>query len=204
MPEGFTDADRERIREELLAAGHELFSRHGLQKTTIADLTDEVGIAPSTFYQFFDSKGDLYVEVLEREGTKMVARVLAASFERYDDPERAISAFLNTLVDEMESNRLVRRLLVNPDELDRLRNAVGEDGQAESRRESMAYILPYVEAWYDDGRLRGPDPETVASAVRAISLLALHREDIGEERYEATMDLVIDAVAAGLAGPDGD
>jgi AcrR family transcriptional regulator len=204
MPEGFTDADRERIREELLAAGHELFSRHGLQKTTIVDLTAEAGIAPSTFYQFFDSKADLYVEVLEREGMRMVARVLDASFERYDDPESAISAFLNTLVDEMGSNRLVRRLLVDRDELDRLRDAVGEDGRVASRQESIAYILPYVEGWYDNGQVRGPDPETIASAIRAVSMLALHREDIGEGRYEATMDLVIDAVAAGLAEPKQD
>lgn len=204
MPEGFSDADRARIREALLAAGHELFSRHGLRKTTIADLTDEVGIAPSTFYQFFDSKADLYVEVLEREGTKMVARVLDASFERYDDPGRAIAAFLDTLVDEMESNRLVRRLLVDRDELDRLRNAVGEEGRAASRQESIAYILPYVEDWYENGQVRGPDPETIASAIRAVSMLALHREDIGEDRYEATMDLVIEAVAAGLVRPEGD
>lgn len=204
MPESFTEAERERIHEGLLAAGHELFSRHGLRKTTIADLTDEVGIAPSTFYQFFDSKADLYVEVLEREGTGMVARVLDASFERYDDPERGIAAFLTELMDEMESNRLVRRLLVDRDELDRFRNAVGEDGQAASRQESIESVLPYVEDWYDDGRVRGPDPETIASAIRAVSMLALHREDIGEERYEETMDLVIDAVAAGLAEPDGD
>ena len=204
MPEGFTDADRERIREELLAAGHELFSRHGLRKTTIADLTGEAGIAPSTFYQFFDSKADLYVEVLEREGMRMVTRVLDASFERYDDPKSAISAFLNELVGEMESNRLVRRLLVDRDELDQLRTAVGEDGRVASRQESIAYILPYVEDWYENGQVRGPDPETIASAIRAVSMLALHREDIGEERYDETMDLVIDAVAAGLAEPERD
>jgi AcrR family transcriptional regulator len=204
MPEGFSDADRERIRETLLSAGHELFSQYGLEKTTIADLTDEAGIAPSTFYQFFDSKADLYVEVLEREGMGMVARVLDASFERYDDPERAIEAFLRTLIDEMESERLVRRLLVNADELDRLRSAVGEDGQAESRRESIAYILPYVQDWHAEGRLRGPDPETVASAIRAVSMLALHREDIGEEQFEETLDLVIESVAAGLVESDGE
>ena len=204
MPEGFTTAERKRIRRELLAAGRELFSRHGLEKTTIADLTDEVGIAPSTFYQFFDSKADLYVEVLERKGEGMVARVLDASFERYEDPERAIAAFLRTLVDEMESDRLVRKLLVDRDELDRLRNAIGDEAQERSRRESIAYIVPYVEDWYDEGRVRGPDPGTIASAIRAVSMLALHREDIGEEDYEETMDLVIDAVAAGLTAPDGE
>ncbi|MFT4891789.1 MAG: AcrR family transcriptional regulator [Halobacteriales archaeon] len=204
MPEGFSDAERERIRDGLLATGRDLFSRHGLGKTTIADLTDEVGIAPSTFYQFFDSKADLYLEVLEREGSSIMDRVLDASFERHDDPERAIAAFLRTLVDEMESNRLVRRLLTERDELVRLRNAVGEDGRAQSRRESLAYIRPYVGNWYENGQLRGPDPETISSAIRAVTMLTLHRDDIGEQHYEETMDLVIDAVAAGLAEPDGE
>jgi AcrR family transcriptional regulator len=199
MPDGFSDAERERIREELLTAGRQLFSRYGIQKTTIADLTDEVGIAPSTFYQFFDSKGDLYVEVLEREGMGMVGRVLDASFERFDDPERAIAAFLRTLMDEMESEPLVRRLLADSDELDELRDAVGEAGQERSRQESIAYILPYVTEWYEANRVRGEDPETIANAIRAVSMLALHRDDIGEDRYRETRDLVIDAVAAGLA-----
>jgi len=102
-------------------------------------------------------------------------------------------------MDEIETNPLLRQLVVEPDELDRLRD-VHTDAELEAeRRASLAYFLPYVEAWYEAGAVAGPDPETVANAIRAVSLLTLHVEDLGGgETYRETRDLVIRAVAKGL------
>ncbi|MFO8116319.1 MAG: TetR/AcrR family transcriptional regulator, partial [Halorubrum sp.] len=41
---GFSDAERERIRGELVAAGRELFERFGFERTRIKDVTEAVGI----------------------------------------------------------------------------------------------------------------------------------------------------------------
>ncbi|MFD1644455.1 TetR/AcrR family transcriptional regulator [Haloarchaeobius litoreus] len=197
MSGGFSDAERERIREGLVAEGRELFSRYGLSKTTLADLTDPVGIATSTFYQFFDSKEALYLEILEREGEELLPRMLAP-FEEHDDPENAIVGFLTALMDEIETNPLMRQLVIDSDELDRLREHHTEAELREEREQSLAYFLPYVEAWYEAGQVEGPSPETVANAIRSVSFLTLHQEDIGEDRYRETRDLVIRAVAKGL------
>ncbi|WP_439025655.1 TetR/AcrR family transcriptional regulator [Haloarchaeobius sp. DT45] len=197
MSGGFSEAERERIRERLVDEGRELFSRYGLKKTTIADLTEPVGIATSTFYQFFESKEDLYVEILEREGEEMLPRLLAP-FEEHDDPEAAIVGFLSRLMDEIESNPLIRRLLVEPQEMQLLRDYHTEEELREGREQSLAYFLPYVEAWYEAGAVRGPDPMVVASAIRSVSFLTLHQNDIGEDLYPETRDLVIRAVAKGL------
>lgn len=197
----FTDAERDRIREQLHETGRDLFARYGLRKTTVADLTDPVDIATSTFYQFFDSKEDLYVAVLQDEGEAVAERVLGASFERYDDPRRAIEAFLDAIMTEVETNPLTRRLIVE-EELDRLRAAVPEAERARDREQSVGYFLPYVEAWFEAGAIRGPDPETIAHAIRAVTFVTLHREDIGEERYDAVRDTLASAVAAGLTRPE--
>ncbi|WP_435344766.1 TetR/AcrR family transcriptional regulator [Haloarchaeobius sp. HRN-SO-5] len=197
MSGGFSDEERERIRERLVAEGRDLFARYGMQKTTIADLTDPVGIADGTFYRFFDSKEALYVEILEREGEAMLPDLLEP-FEEHDDPETTIVAFLTRLMDEIETNPLVRRLLVDPSELQRLRDHHTEEELRADREESLAYFLPYVEAWYEAGEVDGPNPKVVASAIRAVSFLTLHREDIGEDLYPETRDLVVRAVARGL------
>jgi AcrR family transcriptional regulator len=197
MSGGFSEDERERIRERLLAEGRELFAQYGLKKTTISDLTEPVGIANGTFYQFFDSKSDLYVEILDREGERLVPE-LVAPLETNEDPETAIVAFLTGLMDEIETNPLIRRLLVDREEMARLREYHTPEERAREREESLGYILPYVEAWYEAGEVTGPNPTAVASAIRAVSFLTLHQEDIGEELYGETRDLVIRAVAAGL------
>jgi hypothetical protein len=43
----------------------------------------------------------------------------------------------------------------------------------------------------------------IASALRAVTLLTLHREEIGTEIYPAVMDCLIRAVASGLTRPAG-
>jgi AcrR family transcriptional regulator len=193
----FSDNERERIRERLLDEGRDLFTRYGLTKTTIGDLTDAVGIADSTFYQFFDSKTDCYVAVLEQEGERLVPKLLDP-LESNDDPEAAIVAFLTALMDEIETNALVEQLVVDSEELQRLREYHTEKERRADREESLGYILPYVEEWYEAGKVSGPDPRTVASAIRAVSFLTLHQDDIGEELYPETRDLVIRSVVAGL------
>jgi AcrR family transcriptional regulator len=203
MSGGFSDAERDRIREGLIAEGRELFVRYGLGKTTIAELTDAVGIADSTFYQFFDSKAELYVEILEREGEEILPRLLAP-LEENDDPETAIVEFLTGLMDEIETNPLVRQLLVDSEELERLREYRTPEERAAEREESIGHFLPYVETWYEAGDVRGPDARTVANAIRSVSFLTLHRDDIGREAYPETRDLVIESVARGLTGRDCD
>lgn len=200
MRNGFSDAERERIREALVAEGRDLFARYGLSKTTIADLTDAVGIADSTFYRFFDSKEDLFLEVLDREGERLMPELLAPfEDEALEDPEAVIVAFLTRLMDEIETNPLVRQLLVDDAELQRIRDVHTAAELEAERRESLAYFLPHVEAWYEAGDVVGPDPETVANAIRAVSLLTLHRDDLGGgDTYRETRDLVIRAVAKGL------
>ena len=193
---GFTEAERERIRVGLLDAGRDLFARYGLRKTTVAELTDPVGIGTSTFYQFFDSKEDLYVEILAAEEEAIAERVIGNSFEATEDPREAIERFLRAIFEEIETNPLIRTLLVE-DELDRLEAQYSPAERQRNRREELALILPHVERWQAEGDLRDARAETIAGAIRALPLLTLHRDDVGEN-YESVRDLLIEAVADGL------
>ena len=67
MPKTFTGKEKEIIRKTLIRNGKELFSKYGLKKTSITELTNTAGIAQGTFYKFFESKEELYFEILELE-----------------------------------------------------------------------------------------------------------------------------------------
>jgi AcrR family transcriptional regulator len=193
----FSDAKRERIRETLHETGRELFARYGLDKTTIGELTEPAGIATGTFYQFYDSKEALYIEVLEADVEEFVPRLLGNSFEAHDDPEEAIVAFLEFVMDELESNPLIHQLIVE-DKYDRIKAQYSAEEREAERERDVAYILPYIEQWYADGRISGPDPATIAHTLESIAYLTLHEKDIGKDRYPAVRETLIAAVAAGL------
>ncbi|WP_132057015.1 TetR/AcrR family transcriptional regulator [Halorussus amylolyticus] len=195
---GFDDDERERIRRELRETGRDLFARHGLEKTTIADLTDPVGIATGTFYRFYDSKDRLYYEVLREEGERLAEEIIGKSLAVEDDPEDAIVAFLTLLCDEMETNPLVHRLVVD-DDLRRLTEQFTDAEMQAERDESMAYLTPFIEAWQDEGKLRAGDPEVLAGVLGMAKFVPYHREDFhDDEYYRDVRETFIETLAAGL------
>ncbi|WP_435151638.1 TetR/AcrR family transcriptional regulator [Haladaptatus sp. DFWS20] len=201
---GFDERQRERIRNELIEAGRNLFAQYGLQKTTITDLTDTVGIANGTFYQFFDSKEMLYFEVMQREGHEVAEELIANSLGAEDDPERAIQRFLSGLVETIEENQLFRQLLAG-DEWEKMMRTVDdipEDEMAARRADSFAHVLPYVEQWQKEGKLRDGDPVAIVGTMGAVKFLPTFRKQLGEENYPAIRDMLIETIAAGLTRQD--
>lgn len=51
-------------RQRLIDAGFELFSRHGFQAVGLDSVLREVGVSKQTFYNHFDSRDDLVLDVL--------------------------------------------------------------------------------------------------------------------------------------------
>ncbi|WP_181686816.1 TetR/AcrR family transcriptional regulator [Halorhabdus salina] len=196
----FTEDDRDRIREALIEAGRDRFSRYGFQKTTIGELTDDVGIAQGTFYQFFDSKAELYLAVIEREADRVFDPLVENTLGAYDDPERALEAFLREMLEAIETNDLARSLLTQS-EYALLRRKLPAEAIEKRRSNSVERFLTYIVQWQEQGILPEENPETIANAIRSVAFLALHREEIGED-YEAARDVLIRSVAAGLIRED--
>jgi len=193
----FTDQRRAEIRAALLEAGAELFTVHGLEETTIADLTDEAGIATGTFYSFFDSKAELLAAVLRREAEHVYADLRVVLKEHEDDPETALRRFVHVASESLVTNPLFRRTIDGADRdqlLEELSDAQVLDTQAAKRE----LLVPYIERWQRDGRIADGDVETIASGILYIASLPLHREAIGENRYRASRELLIDWMVAGL------
>jgi AcrR family transcriptional regulator len=197
MP-SFSEEKRDRIRESLRDTGRELFTRQGIRKTTISELTEPAGIGTGTFYQYFDSKEALYIDILEQESKEVIPRLLRESFEAYGDPENAITALLEQSLDEIESNPIFHQVLIDEQELSRIREQIPDEESSEKRENAIDHFLPYIESWYDEDRVTGSDPETIAHTIRAVVRLAQQKERIGEERYPKVRDTLIAAVAAGL------
>ncbi|WP_331236431.1 TetR/AcrR family transcriptional regulator [Natronorarus salvus] len=197
---GFSDGERERIREALIHTGREKFTRYGVKKTTIGDLTEPVGIASGTFYRFFDSKDDLYWAVLETEREGVVERIETA-VSAAAGPEAEIRALLSAIFSEIETNPLVRGLLDDADERARMIATMSEAELEAAHREKVAFLLPHVESWIDAGVEFEGEPEVVAGALRSLAFLTLHEVEIGPD-YPEIRDLLIASVAAGLAPGD--
>lgn len=198
----FSDQKKEQIRSQLIEAGRELFAQFGFDRTRISDLTAKVDIGTSTFYQFFDSKEELYFRVLlcEREDLeKKIAETVAEG----ETPREEVQLVLKTTLDEVQSNPLISALIVEG-ELRELQNRL-EESEAEERfvkEQSGNVNLTFSERWaeldsfrYDDPGLIGQIFTSLVFTVRSQNAPVGSSDEIS---YNQVEDALIETIVDGL------
>ena len=218
----FTDEDRERIREAMVDAGHELFARFGFDRTRVSDVTDEVEIGTSTFYQFFDSKEELYLAVLIAERERLFARLETAVADA-ESPQAEAELILRTTLEQVRSNPLIRRLFVDGEvrRIDEQLNGTKYEGSnkngdsdyadtvcsdapnsdTNSAMESdLTRVLPQPEEWVARDDVRIDDPEIVRGLLQSLLFVTQARETpvVADDSYDEIEEALIDTVVTGL------
>lgn len=64
MPKIFSEEDRGVIKERLMETGLRSLEQRGYRSSSVEDIARETGIAKGTFYNFFRSKEDLYLQIM--------------------------------------------------------------------------------------------------------------------------------------------
>ena len=61
------DENKQLKKESLLYSAYSLFTRNGINNTTISDITDNAGVAKGTFYLYFKDKNDIHRELIKEK-----------------------------------------------------------------------------------------------------------------------------------------
>ncbi|MFC8797185.1 TetR/AcrR family transcriptional regulator [Promicromonospora sp. NPDC057138] len=208
MPRGFTTQERDRISRALLAAGRDLFTRQGLRKTALDELVAPAGIVKSTFYQFFDSKEALYLQLMLDEAGQVKAQVIDKALLSTDDAREGLRRFLHATLDVLDSNPLWRRLVTHPEEMTAVATRLDPQRIAEmGDNNPSTALLAYVTDRQRRGDLVGDNPDVVVGVLQSVLLMPFNAAHIAAgdaDTYRKTLDLLVDIVATGLTTHQGD
>lgn len=84
MPKGFSEQEKERIKESLLDVCRRSWSRFGYKKTSVDELCAQTGISKGAFYLFFESKEALFCDVLCTVQDEICSKALVIMEEQKD------------------------------------------------------------------------------------------------------------------------
>lgn len=105
-----------RTRARLIEAAHDLMSEHGVDATTIQQITAEADVGFGTFYSYFDSKDDIAAQVLDCVIHTLGQRNRAANVEAgITDPVLVIANSVRLTAREMLTNPIWRWWLKRTD-----------------------------------------------------------------------------------------
>jgi AcrR family transcriptional regulator len=153
-----TEHGRER-KQQLLDAAEALFAEAGYGATRIADICRAAGVAKGLFYWYFDTKGDLFAELV-RTHRQELRRAQAAAMDPAADPRTRIGQGAEASVRFMALHAAWFSLL-DVERTDREIAAVLREGSAIYLRD----VRRLVEEGQRTGVIPDADPELVAVGV---------------------------------------
>ena len=167
-------------RTKLLSAARKVFAEKGLGAATARDIVRETDLATGTFYNYFDSKEEVFAALITELAEKARARVRAqrreASLTVEQRVEAAYRAYFELVVEERPLFEVFRR---NAGVIAAMAN---RDWFADGERE----LLEDLVEWADAGELPNVELGLLAQAMFGAGVhVANHLVDDGEPDVES-------------------
>ena len=198
MPKAFSDSEKDIIDNKLIEAGRDLFSKFGLKKTGIKDITEAVGISQGSFYSFYNSKEELYFTILEAEEEKIQQEILESDIFKGEITVQSFKEFLLKGFKLIDNNKMVKRLYQNQQEYQQIIRKLPAEKIENHIKNDTEKLMPIITSLQKKEKIIERDPEIISGLLRSLFLLTLHREEIGEEIFPDTIELLIELISQGL------
>lgn len=198
MPKGFTEHEKELIGKRLLEQGYRLFSAYGLKKTNVEELAQAAGISKGAFYNFYGSKEELFMDVIEQVEIRLRQEILSVVDMPGPSPRARLFAVLKKAFSLVETIPILQYL-------------TGSDYDLLFRRfpvEKLQQHLASDRAFLDEliARCQGASIPIQAPSDQIVGLLYplvltfLHKDDLGPNSFSGNIDLLLELAAAFCLG----
>lgn len=197
MPKKFSEEEKLAVQRKLLEAGRRSFEAYGLKKTSVEELTKAAGISQGAFYLFYGSKEELLFELMQEDEKRIRSAMLETFRTDSDITEADLKNFLLQSLRMIDDTPLLKGMILKK-EMELLLRKLPKELLERNFSEDSDALSPIISLWQSKGIMAEASTETIVSLIRSLILLTMHREEIGEEAYGPTMDLLAGVIAAGM------
>lgn len=187
MAGGFSDKEREEIRQKLLDSGYELSTDIGLKKMTVAMIAGSAGIAVGTFYSFYASKEEFVIAII-RDTEMRFENEMAKHFSK--DGTISLKKFLEVFRGNFkpENNILLRMKL---DDWVWLKSHISDSAYLNKTTDIKKYEFLFTRI---KGIRQDADPGVVVNFIKSIYALYQNRDSLFEDSLQTNVDLMFETV----------
>lgn len=193
IAKGFSCKEKEAIREKLMDAAEECWSRSGIKKTSVDDLVRMVNISKGSFYLFYPSKEHLFMDVFERIEVRTKAELFNIMQTAKGSGKEIFISVIKQMFNEVKKTPWI--LNVHNSDLELLLRKLPSERVEKHLKNDDGSV---VELFRMLGIDTVTDPEVISGVMRSVFLLLLHKQEIGEKVFDEVMAYLIDAVAIKL------
>ena len=195
MDRKLTQRGEER-RRQLMAYATTRFARNGFHPTSVAEITEGLGVGKGVFYWYFDSKEDLLRAILveaQRDLRRTQKAALAGAETPLDRIERGMRASIEWSIEHPDFFRLFQFAATD----DRF-NVGLRKGEQVAVRDAARHLADAMEA----GQIANGDPELLAHNILGVHTHLVHLVHHGLLQPDPdVIDATVRFCTYGLLGP---
>lgn len=193
MPKAFSEHEKETIRAQMREKGRKLFEKQGIKKTSVDELAQAAGISKGAFYLFYESKEELLMEILEGLESDFRARIFDFSISSKRDARGLLAKLFKDTLLMWEEYPLLKNF--GRDDYEYLaRKLPSERIQAHASRDNE-FVDEFIKRIKREGISVKASPRVVSNLMKSLFFVGLHREDLGAQAYEESMEILANIVA---------
>ena len=201
MPRAFTELERKKIRERLLAAGKGFINRAGTRLLVVDDIAREAGISKGSFYSFFPSREDFILSVFEAWEDEYRSSLLADVIAGAGSPRERLERFFIEAFSLVEREPGLARLGMG--EIEQLMEGLPPERLLAHRKSDSQTMEAAIGSWVEKGIVSREDLPALGGVFMSVFAIAIQRKVFPEGSYEGAIRLIAEALAWRLSDQGG-
>jgi len=184
-------------KADILRCGRELFTANGFKDTNVADITKKAGIAAGTFYLYYPSKDELFMEIYNEENVKL-KREIMSKLNLDGEPMAVIGEMMRLNYAGMTANPILREWY-NREVFSRIEKKFREEKSLVNVDFMYSSFTEVVKKWQVDGKMRADiDSGMIMALFAAIVNVETHKDEIGFQYFPELMGYLSEFIMNGL------
>jgi AcrR family transcriptional regulator len=184
-------------KAEIYRCAKELFSAKGFKATNVSEITKMAGIATGTFYLYYPSKEELFMEIYLEENVKLKQASLAL-IDPDGEPLEVIQNLMIKNQESMRSNPILREWY-NKDVFNKIEESYNRAHGLDHMDFVYSVFLELIEKWQAEGKFRQDiDSRMIMAIFTAMITIDSHKDEIGFQYFPEIQDYLTEFIMAGL------
>jgi hypothetical protein len=198
LPESISMEDKKNV---IFDTARKLFYEKGFKDTNVSEIANAAGIGVGTFYNYYSSKEELFLEVFVEENITVKQNMFKQITP--NDALVAISTKMMTqYVNTVNSNRIIGEWY-NKELFSKLERYFYQQNGMRSINDFMYNdITGLIKKWKSEGKIRTDiDDDMILAIFNSIIYIDMHKTDIGIKYFPKIITLLYEFITKGLAEP---
>ena len=184
-------------KQQLYSIAKEMFSERGFKDTNISAITQAANMAVGTFYLYYSSKEQLFMEIFKEEN----ARLKQQCFDSLDvsqEPRLVIVQMMRLNQEGIHASPILREWY-DSESFRKVEKAYREANGIGALDFLFDSFLTLIQRWQSEGKMRADiDSHMIMLLFAAVINIDTHKDEIGLEYFPALLEILTDLILKGL------